>query len=110
MVGQVGQTFQAETHYCIKCFLFEQNRPIYLKITKTYAVVAFPFPRFQIDVSSTDALLRNFHEQTITETSPCAIGNFRKWLLYKSFMSLSLIVIQTNIKFLNITVTWTNIW
>ena len=46
----------------------------------------------------------------ITETSPCAIGNFRKWLLYKCFMSLSLIVIQTNIKFLNITVTWTNIW
>ena len=33
----------------------------------------------------------------ITETSPCAIGNFRKWLLYKCFMSLSLIVIQTNI-------------
>ena len=40
----------------------------------------------------------------ITETSPCAFGNFRKWLLYKCFMSLSLIVIQTNIKFLKITV------
>ena len=38
------------------------------------------------------------------------IGNFRKWLLYKCFMSLSLIVIQTNIKFLKITVTWTYIW
>ena len=36
----------------------------------------------------------------ITETSPCAIGNFCKCLLYKCFMSLSLIVIQTNIKFL----------
>ena len=46
----------------------------------------------------------------ITETSPCAIGNFRKWLLYKRFMSVSLIVIQTNIKFLKITVTWANIW
>ena len=33
----------------------------------------------------------------ITETSHCAIGNFRKWLLYKCFMNLSLIVIQTNI-------------
>ena len=38
------------------------------------------------------------------------IDNFRKWLLCKCFMSLSLIVIQTNIKFLKITVTWTNIW
>ena len=46
----------------------------------------------------------------ITETSPCAVGNFRKWLLYKCFMSLSLIVLQTNINFLIITVTWTNIW
>ena len=46
----------------------------------------------------------------ITETSPCAIGNFRKWLLYKCFMSLSLIVMQTNIKFLKIAITWTNIW
>ena len=41
----------------------------------------------------------------ITETSPCAIGNFHKWLLYMCFMSLSLIAIQTNIKFLKITVT-----
>ena len=40
----------------------------------------------------------------ITETSPCAVGNFRKWLLYKCFMSLPLIAIQTNIKFLIITV------
>ena len=47
---------------------------------------------------------------SITETSPCAIGNCRKWLLYNCFMSLSLIVIQTNIKFLKITFTWTNIW
>ena len=31
--------------------------------------------------------------QTITETSPCAISTFRKWLLYKCFISLSLIVI-----------------
>ena len=46
----------------------------------------------------------------IMETSLCAIGNFRKWLLYMCFMSLSLIVIQTSIKFLKITVTWTNIW
>ena len=46
----------------------------------------------------------------ITETSSCSIGNFRKWLLHKHFISLSLIVIQTNIKFLKITVTWTNIW
>ena len=46
----------------------------------------------------------------ITGTSSCAIGNFRTWLLYKCFMSLSLIVLQTNIKFLKITVTWTNIW
>ena len=46
----------------------------------------------------------------ITETSPCAIGDFHKWLLYKSFMSLSIIVIQIHIKFLEITVTWTNIW
>ena len=46
----------------------------------------------------------------ITEISPCAIGNFHKWLLYKCFMSLFLIVIQTNIKFLKITFTWTNIW
>ena len=29
----------------------------------------------------------------ITESSPCAIGNFRKWLLYWCFMSLPLIVI-----------------
>ena len=35
-----------------------------------------------------------------------AVGNFPKWLLYKCFMSLSLIVIQTNIKFLKISVTW----
>ena len=34
----------------------------------------------------------------------------RTHVLYKCFMSLSLIVIQTNIKFLKITVTWTNIW
>ena len=46
---------------------------------------------------------------TITEPSPCAIRNFCKWLLYKCFMSLSLTVIQTNIKFLKITVTWTTI-
>ena len=46
----------------------------------------------------------------ITETFSCAVGNFRKWILYKCFMSLSLIAIQTNIKFLKITVTWTNIW
>ena len=46
----------------------------------------------------------------ITETSSCSIVNFRKWLLHKRFISLSLIVIQTNIKFLKITVTWTNIW
>ena len=44
----------------------------------------------------------------ITENSPCAIGNFPK--LYKYFMSLSLIVIQTNIKLLKITGTWSNIW
>ena len=44
------------------------------------------------------------------ETSPCAVGNFRIWLLYKCLMSLSLIVIQTNTKFLKIIVTWTNIW
>ena len=56
--------------------------------------------------------LPNFSNRAIaiTETSPCALGNFRKWLLYKCFMSLSLIVMQTNIKFLKITVTWTNIW
>ena len=46
----------------------------------------------------------------ITKTSPSAIGNFREWLLYKFIMSLYLIVIQTNVKFLKITVTWTNIW
>ena len=46
----------------------------------------------------------------ITETSPCAIGNFCKWLLYKCSISLSSTVIQTNIKFLKITVTWSNIW
>ena len=43
------------------------------------------------------------HFSLITETSPYAIGNFRKLLLYKCFMSLSSIVyiyIQTNIKFL----------
>ena len=45
----------------------------------------------------------------IMETS-CAIGNFRKCLLCNCFMSLSLTVMQTNIKFLKITVTWTNIW
>ena len=32
-------------------------------------------------------------QRFITETSPCAIGNFHKWLLYKCFISLSLIVI-----------------
>ena len=48
--------------------------------------------------------------ENITETSACAIGNFLKWLFYKCFMSLSLIVIQTNIKFLKVTVTCTNIW
>ena len=50
------------------------------------------------------------YPENITETSPCAIGNFHKWLLYKCFMSLSLILIHTNIKFLKITVTCTNIW
>ena len=63
---------------------------------------------FAIAESSCSPLLPTGH--FIMETSPCAIGNFRKWLLYKCFMSLSLIVIQTNIKFLKITVTWTNIW
>ena len=53
---------------------------------------------------------RETTESNITETAPCATGNFRKWLLYKCFMSLSLIIIQTNIKFLKITVTWINIW
>ena len=48
--------------------------------------------------------------KAITETSPCAIGDFHKWLLYKCFMSLSLIVMQINIKCLKITVTWNNIW
>ena len=47
---------------------------------------------------------------SITETSLCAIGNFHKWFLYKCFMSLFLIVIQTNIKCLKVNVTWTNIW
>ena len=55
-------------------------------------------------------MLQDLRKTSITETTPCAIGNFRKWLLYKCFMSLSLIVIQTNIKFLKVTVTWTNIW
>ena len=54
--------------------------------------------------------LASRRKKHVTETSPCAIGNFRKWLFYKCFMSLSLIVVQTNIKFLKITVTWTNIW
>ena len=34
--------------------------------------------------------------------------NFRKCLLYKCFMSLILIVIQINIKFLKTAVKWTN--
>ena len=56
------------------------------------------------------ALRKETEGLDITESSPCAIGNYRKWLLYKCFMSLSFIVTQTNIKFLTITVTWTNIW
>ena len=69
----------------INCY-FRQNRWLYSEVL----TLGKSFWTFNVDF--------------ITETSPCAIGNFRKWLLYKCFMNFSLIVIQINIKFLKITV------
>ena len=82
-----------------------------LQTNYTLMLFAYGINMFSHDMAQIMlVILICWHHIAIMENSPCVVGNFRKWLLYKCFMSLSLIVIQTNIKFLKITVTWTSIW